>query len=515
MKPFKNESFTDFSLPKNRLKMEKALAEVEHHLGQEYPLIIGGKNIRATETFVSYNPANVNERIGIFQKATPELCTQAMECALTTFELWKYVSPSKRAQFLFKMAKIMREKKCHLSAWLIYEVGKSWKEADGDVSEAIDFLEYYGREMLRLSRFPKLTTIPSEKNKLHYIPLGVGVIIAPWNFPLAILVGMSCAAIVTGNTVIIKPSIYAPTLAYQFMKIAEEAGLPPGVMNFVTGSGSSVGNYFVKHPQTRFVSFTGSKNVGIQINELASHVPAGQKWLKRVILEMGGKDAIIVDREADLEAAAEGIVRSAFGFQGQKCSACSRAIIDEKIYDQLVPKLVQKTQQLKIGNPKDPTIFLGPVINEDSFTKTKEYLEIGKQEGKLLAGGETQSSQGYFVKPTIFGDISPKARLAQEEIFAPILALIKAKDFEEALSIANNTDYGLTGAVYTKNPKKIKKAQETFHVGNLYINRGCTGALVGVHPFGGFNMSGTDSKAGGPDYLLLFMQAKSISEKKS
>ncbi|MBI2646705.1 MAG: L-glutamate gamma-semialdehyde dehydrogenase [Deltaproteobacteria bacterium] len=517
MRPFKNEPFADFSVPKNRLKMENSLAHVKTLLGQEYPLIIADKKIKATETFVSYNPAQTGEQIGIFQKGTTELCAKAMESALLTFESWKNVPAPKRAQFLFKMAHLMRQKKEELCAWLIYEVGKSWREADGDVCEAIDFLEYYGREMLRLSasptRGPKLASIPSEKNKLHYIPLGVGVIIAPWNFPLAILVGMSSAAIVTGNTVVIKPSTDAPTIAYQFMKIAEEAGLPPGVINFVSGSGSVVGNFLIKHPKTRFISFTGSKDVGIQINELASRVPPDQKWLKRVVLEMGGKDGIIVDREADLEAAAEGIVRSAFGFQGQKCSACSRAIIDEKIYDQLVSKIVQKTEQLKIGNPKDPAVFLGPIINEASLTKTKEYLEIGKREGKLLTGGEAQSSPGYFVKPTIFGDVSPKARLAQEEIFAPVLALIKAKDFDEALTIANNTDYGLTGAVYTKNPKKIKKAQESFHVGNLYINRGCTGALVGVHPFGGFNLSGTDSKAGGPDYLLLFMQAKSISER--
>ncbi len=513
MKPFKNEPFTDFSVPKNRLKMERALAQVKAQFGQEYPLIIGDKKIKATETFVSTNPAHIGEHIGIFQKATPELCAQAMKCALLAFESWKTVSAPKRAQFLFKMAKLMRQKKEELSAWLIYEVGKSWKEADGEVCEAIDFLEYYGREMIRLSCPPKLNSIPSEKNKLHYIPLGVGIIIAPWNFPLAILVGMSSAAIVTGNTVIIKPSSDAPTIAYQFIRLAEDAGLPAGVLNFVTGSGSIVGNTLVKHPKTRFISFTGSKDVGIQINELASRVPADQKWLKRVILEMGGKDAILVDREADLEAAANGIVRSAFGFQGQKCSACSRAIIDEKVYDQLVPKIIEKTQQLKIGNPKDPSVFLGPVINETSLLKTKEYIEIGKREGKLLTGGEAQSSPGYFVKPTIFGDVSPKARLSQEEIFSPVLALIKAKDFDEALAIANDTDYGLTGAVYTKNPKKIKKAQDTFHVGNLYINRGCTGALVGVHPFGGFNLSGTDSKAGGPDYLLLFMQAKSISEK--
>ena len=514
MKPFKNEPFCDFSKEKNKKALQLALESVKKQLGETYPLIIGGKRVTTPETFYSFNPSNTTEVIGTFQKATPSLCEEAMEAALTAFESWKQVPPQKRAQYLFKMATLMRQKKSELSAWLILEVGKSWREADGDVCEAIDFLEYYGREMIRLSRSPKLISIPTEKNELRYIPLGVGVIIAPWNFPLAILVGMSTAAIVTGNTVIINPSMCSSAIAYQFMKIAEAAKLPSGVINFITGSGSLVGTYLIKHPKTRFISFTGSKEVGIQINEEAAHVPPTQKWLKRVILEMGGKDAIVVDNEADLESAASGIVRSAFGFQGQKCSACSRAIIHEKVYDKLLPKIIEKTKQLKTGDPQNPQMFLGPVINAESLNKVKEYIEIGKQEGTLLVGGETISSPGYFVKPTIFGDIAPTARLAQEEIFAPILALIKAKDFDDALSIANNTAYGLTGAVYTKNKTKIKKAKDVFYAGNFYINRGCTGALVGVHPFGGFNLSGTDSKAGGPDYLQLFMQAKSISEKK-
>src|SRR3990167_2022812 len=349
MKPFKNEPFCDFSKEKNKKALQLALESVKKQLGETYPLIIGGKRVTTPETFYSFNPSNTTEVIGTFQKATPSLCEEAMEAAFTAFESWKQVPPQKRAQYLFKMATLMRQKKSELSAWLIYEVGKSWREADGDVCEAIDFLEYYGREMIRLSRFPKLTSIPSEKNKLHYIPLGVGVIIAPWNFPLAILVGMSSAAIVTGNTVILKPSSDAPTIAYQFIKITEEAGLPAGVLNFVTGSGSSVGNTLIKHTKTRFISFTGSKDVGIQINELASRVPLEQKWLKRVVLEMGGKDGIIVDREADLEKAADGIVASAFGYQGQKCSACSRAIVVKDVYPAILEKVKGRIGKIKVG----------------------------------------------------------------------------------------------------------------------------------------------------------------------
>ncbi|WP_240620361.1 L-glutamate gamma-semialdehyde dehydrogenase, partial [Peribacillus acanthi] len=349
-------------------------------------------------------------------------------------------------------------------------------------------------------------------NQYNYVPLGVGIIISPWNFPFAIMAGTAVAAIVTGNTVLLKPASTTPIVAAKFVEVMEEAGLPAGVLNFVPGNGSEVGDYLVDHPRTRFISFTGSRDVGIRIFERASKVNEGQIWLKRVIAEMGGKDTIVVDSEADLELAAQSIVKSAFGFSGQKCSACSRAVIVEDVYDQVLARAVELTKELQVGNPEDPSNFMGPVIDNNSFKKIMDYIEIGKQEGKLMAGGEGDNSKGFFVQPTIIADLDPKARLMQEEIFGPVVGFSKAKDFDHALEIANNTEYGLTGAVITNNRAKIEKAREEFHVGNLYFNRGCTGAIVGYQPFGGFNMSGTDSKAGGPDYLVQHMQGKTTSE---
>ena len=348
---------------------------------------------------------------------------------------------------------------------------------------------------------------------MEYIPLGVGVIIPPWNFPFAITSGMTTAAIVSGNTVVLKPSSDAPAIAYQLVSIMEEAGLPPGVLNYLTGPGALAGEKLVRHPKTRFISFTGSMEVGLGINKAAAEMVDGQVWIKRVVVEMGGKDAIIVDSEANLEEAATGVVASAFGYNGQKCSACSRLIVVEDVHEELMKKVIEKTKALKLGDPTDSANFMGPVINESSIRKIEEYVEIGKKEGKLLLGGERGEGNGYYYKPTIIDDIDRQARIAQEEIFGPVLAVLKAKDFDDALDIANDTIYGLTGAVYTDNKDKLEKAAREFHVGNLYLNRKCTGALVGVHPFGGFNMSGTDSKAGGADYLLLFQQAKSVSEK--
>jgi 1-pyrroline-5-carboxylate dehydrogenase len=354
--------------------------------------------------------------------------------------------------------------------------------------------------------------LPNEDNEMYHIPLGVGVVIPPWNFPLAIMVGMTTASLVSGNTVVLKPASTTPVIAAKFMEILEDAGLPPGVVNYVPGSGSEVGDFLVDHPLTRFISFTGSREVGLRINERAAKKQPGQKWIKRLIAEMGGKDSIIVDKEADLEEAAKGIVMSAFGFSGQKCSACSRAIIHADVYDRVLARAVELTKQLKMGDPRDPSSNTGPVIDEHAYNKILEYIEIGKKEGLLAAGGEKGDDSGYFIKPTIFADVHPEARIMQEEIFGPVVAFTKARDFEHALEIANNTEYGLTGSVYTRNRAHIEKARTEFHVGNLYFNRKCTGAIVGVHPFGGFNMSGTNSKAGGPDYLLLFTQAKLTSE---
>ncbi len=511
---FKNEPLTDFSNARNRKAQEAAIQKIRSEIGKEYPLVIGGERIFAQEKFNSYNPSKPSEVVGVFQKGTAEHANKAMEVALATFEEWKNVPPKKRAEYLFKAAKVMRKRRFELNATMILEVGKTWPEADADTAEAIDFLEFYGREMLRYGVEHPVVKIPGEKGKLVYLPLGVGVVIPPWNFALAILTGMTSAAIVTGNTVVLKPSSDSPLTGWRFVEVMEEVGLPAGVLNFVSGPGGAVGDTLVRHPKTRFISFTGSKEVGIHINEEAAKVRPGQIWLKRVVAEMGGKDSIIVDEGVDLDEAAAGVIVSAYGFQGQKCSACSRVIVHEKIYDQFVDLLAKKVESITVGDAADPSNYMGPVINARSQESILAYIEKGIAEGgRLVAGGKKAEGEGYFIRPTVIADVDPKATIAQEEIFGPVLAVIKAKDFDEALTIANNTEYGLTGAVYSKNRKHLAQAEKEFFVGNLYLNRKCTGALVGVHPFGGFNMSGTDSKAGGRDYLLLFMQAKSIAEK--
>lgn len=514
MKEFKNDSYTDFSIPENRKKMEEAIKKAESELGKEYPLIIGGENITLNDKFKSFNPAEKEQVIGIFQKADKEAGGKAIQKALEVFCDWRFVDVQERAEYLFKAADIMRRRRFEIDAWEILEEGKGWLEADADVAEAIDFLEFYGREMLRYAEEQPLVQISGEKAELFYIPLGVGIVIPPWNFPMAILCGMTSAALVTGNTVILKPSSDSPKIGHLFMEILEEAGLPPGVVNYVTGSGSVVGDYLVRHPKTRFITFTGSKEVGLRIVEQAAITREGQKWIKRVVAEMGGKDAIIVDSETNLDSAAKGVVYSAFGFQGQKCSACSRAIVVSNVYDEFLAQVAEKTKKLTVGPTKFYENYMGAVINEKAYNSILTYIEKGKGEGgRLLAGGESAGGNGYFIKPTVIADVKPGDTIEQEEIFGPVLAVIKAKDYDDAIKIANDTDYGLTGAVYTENREKIDKAKKLFHCGNLYFNRKCTGAFVAVHPFGGFNMSGTDSKAGGRDYLLLFLQAKSISEK--
>jgi 1-pyrroline-5-carboxylate dehydrogenase len=512
---FKNEPLTDFSKDENAQALRAALEKVKSELGREYPLVIGGERIRTGRTFESINPARKTEVVGRFQKATAELARRAVETAHETFAAWRKTSAAERADLLFRAAALLRQRRHEMSAWMIYEVGKTWVEADADTAEAIDFCEFYGREMLRYATPPPLVKIPGEENQLEYIPLGVGVVIPPWNFPLAIMAGMTVASIVTGNTVVLKPSSDAPAIACKFVEILEEVGVPPGVVNLVTGSGAEVGDVIVDHPRTRFIAFTGSKEVGLRINERAARVQDGQLWIKRVIAEMGGKDAIIVDHDADLDAAADGVVQSAFGFQGQKCSACSRAIIHRDVYTSALEKIVARTARLKVGDPTDPATDMSAVINGRAFKAINEYIEKGRAEGgRIVAGGGSDDEEGFFIEPTIIADVEPGSTIEQEEIFGPVLAVIKAQDFDDALRIANDTQYGLTGAVYSRDPAKLERAQREFHVGNLYFNRKCTGALVGVHPFGGFNMSGTDSKAGGRDYLGLFMQAKVWSAKR-
>jgi 1-pyrroline-5-carboxylate dehydrogenase len=510
---FRNEPFTSFSDPNHYGKMERAIREREKKLGNETPLIIGGKRIKTGKWITSINPSRKNEVIGLAASAGIAEAEEAMQQALKAFESWKKTSPESRARLLFKSAQLLRQRKFEFNALLSFEAGKNWVEADADTAEAIDFLEYYGRQMLKLAERQPLEPLPGEDNWLSYIPLGVGIVIAPWNFPLAILVGMTSAALVTGNTVVLKPASATPVIASAFVELLEEAGMPPGVVNLVTGSGGEIGDYLVDHPKTRFISFTGSKDVGIRIYERAAKVQPGQIWLKRVVAEMGGKDGIIVHDDADLEAAAEAIVSSAFGFSGQKCSACSRVIVHEKVYDDVLTRVIERTKKLVIGEAIHPATHMGPVIDEKAFDKIQSYIEIGRKEGKLVYGGGSNKEKGYFIEPTIFADVDPQARIMQEEIFGPVVAFTKVKDFAQAIEIANNTEYGLTGALFTRNRELIEQAREEFHVGNLYFNRKCTGAMVGGHPFGGFNMSGTDSKAGGKDYLLLFTQAKLSSEK--
>lgn len=511
---FTNEPFTYFTKKKNRADFEKALNKVTSRFRNEYPLTIGGQKFYTDAKLYSYNPSNKDEKLGVFQKATAEMAMQAIDIAHNAFGTWKNTPPKTRAKFLVEAAKKMRKRKHEFSAMMVYEVGKNWAEADGDTAEAIDFMEFYAREMLRYSEGQPVVKYPGEKNRLEYIPLGVGVVIPPWNFPLAILVGMTTASIVAGNTVVLKPSSDSPAIAQMFFELMEEVGLPPGVLNFVPGDGSTIGDLLVTHPKTRYISFTGSMEVGLRVNELAAKTQPHQIWIKRVIAEMGGKDAIVVDSELkDFGDAVRGVVQAAFGFQGQKCSACSRVIVDEKIYDKFCNALVEEAKKLKVGDAKENP-NLGPVINEKSKNSITEYIRKAIDEGgKLIYGGKEVSEKGYFVEPTIIRDVEPDATIAQEEIFGPVLAVIKSKNFDNAMEIANGTIYGLTGAIYTKSKKKLERAEKEFFVGNLYLNRKCTGALVGVHPFGGFNMSGTDSKAGGRDYLGLFMQAKSIAEK--
>lgn len=515
MKEYKNEPFTDWSVAANEKAMTEAIAKVKATFGREYPLVIGGEKVTTGDWIVSTNPAKPAEVVGKFAKAGKAQADLAMDKALAAFESWRKVDPATRAEYLFKAADVMRKRKHELNAWLVLEIGKSWVEADADTAEAIDFCEYYGREMLRLANPAPLTQIPGETSKLSYIPLGVGLVIPPWNFPLAILVGMTTAAIVSGNTVLVKPSSETPGIAFQFASVLEEVGLPAGVFNLIPGPGATVGDYLVSHPKTRFIAFTGSKEVGLRVNEMAAKTNPGQIWIKRVVAEMGGKDGIIVNNDADIEAAADGIVAAAFGFQGQKCSACSRAIVHKDVYDKVVEKVVERAKKLVVGPPEERKNNFGPVASKSAYEGILKYIEIGKKEGRVVLGGKAHETpeKGFYIEPTIIADIAPNARISLEEIFGPVLAFIKADSWSHALEIANNTEFGLTGAAYTKNRQLLDEAAHEFHVGNLYLNRKCTGALVGVHPFGGFNMSGTDSKAGGPDYLSLFTQGKVVCER--
>lgn len=509
---FENEPYVNFQDPAVRAEAQEAWQRLRGSLGKECPLLLNGEWVVGDRgAFDSINPSRPSEVVSRHAMASVDDARQAVEAAHAFFPQWSATPAAERAALVLKLAGLMRARKMDLDALLVLEAGKSWMEAEADVAEAIDFCEYYAREMLRLQGSHPMHPQPNESTELRYLPLGVGVVIPPWNFPLAILCGMSVAALVAGNTVVLKPSSDTPRIACTFVEMALEVGFPPQFIQLLTGPGGAIGDTLVQHPKTRFISFTGSKAVGLRVNELAARTAPGQIWIKRVVAEMGGKDAIVVDAEADLDAAAQGVLASAFGFSGQKCSACSRAIVDRQVYDAFLGKLEAGAAKLRVGSAEEPGIHLGPVINAKAHRKILEYIEQGKAEGRLISGGKAVDGEGFLIEPTIFADVASTATIFQEEIFGPVLAVTPADDFSHALQLANDTEYGLTGAVYSANPKKLDQAREHFHVGNLYINRKCTGAMVAAHPFGGFNMSGTDSKAGGPDYLMLFLQAKSIA----
>ncbi|MCU0292135.1 MAG: L-glutamate gamma-semialdehyde dehydrogenase [Thermoanaerobaculaceae bacterium] len=511
---FTNDPICDYSLPEHEQGVLDAVKALESRLGRTYPAIIGGREVHTEKTIASTCPAHPGIEVGRVASCTRAHVDEAIAAARAAFATWSRRSPEERAEVLLRLAELLRRHRFELVALLGYEIGKDWYEADAEIAEAVDFCEYYARLALTHFQYHPLTRLPSEDNCYFYIPLGVGAVISPWNFPLAILGGMTMAAVVSGNTVVVKPSSDTPVIAWRLFELAREAGLPDGVVNLVPGSGGEIGDYLVTHPEVRFVAFTGSADIGLRINELIARPDPRRRWMTRYVSEMGGKNAIIVDDSADLDAASSGIVRSAFGFQGQKCSACSRLLVDARVKEKLLELVLEKTSKLTSGDPwSHPCIFTGPVANSSAYKSIQRAIGTGKGEARLLAGGNALDRDGYFIAPTVFDGVQPGSFLEQEEIFGPVLGVVPVESFDQALEIANGTRYGLTGAVYSQRIAHLDRARQEFHCGNLYLNRGSTGALVGVHPFGGFNLSGTDSKAGGPDYLLNFTQGKTTSER--
>jgi 1-pyrroline-5-carboxylate dehydrogenase len=514
--PFVNEPFTDFGREEEAAAFRQALGKV----GAALPVVVrlwldGADREGGAGTFERCDPAQPARVVANSAKGSREDALAAIAGAHKAFGRWSRLSAEERAEYFFRAARILRLRKHEFSAMMVYEVGKNWAEADGDTAEAIDFLEFYAREALRYARRQPITPAAGERNELVYIPLGVGAVIPPWNFPLAILAGMTSAALVTGNTVVLKPSSEAPGIASMFVDLMKEVGLPPGVLQFVPGGGAEVGNTLVEHPLTRFISFTGSAEVGCAIYEKAAKVHPGQLWLKRVVAEMGGKDFIFVDEDADLGEAARAAHSAAFGFQGQKCSACSRLILHAKIKDAFMERFLPLVEATTIGHPAEQRNWLGPMIHERAMRDTLAAIARARGEGNaLVAGGGRHGEEGWFVQPTVLTGVGRNDSAWKHELFAPVLAVHEVGSFEEGVEAANDTIFGLTGSYFGADEKRISTAKRELHCGNLYINRKCTGALVGAHPFGGFNMSGTDSKAGGRDYLLLFLQAKTIAQKR-
>jgi 1-pyrroline-5-carboxylate dehydrogenase len=510
---FQNEPLLDFSLPGNVKQAHAAVQSAMRNADRSFPAIIGGRTVPADRTIASLCPAQPDLVVGRVAACARDHVDQAIAAAQKAFAEWAFTDVDQRAEKLVRLAELIRRHRFEFLALLGLEIGKDWFEAEAEIGEAIDFCEYYARLAVQHFRYQPLARIPVEDNCYYYIPLGVGAVVSPWNFPLAITAGMTMAAVVSGNTVVLKPSSDTPVIAHRLVQLCAEAGIPDGVVNLVTGSGGEIGDYLVTHPEVRFVAFTGSADVGLRVDRLTAGGSNG-RWMTRVVAEMGGKNAIVVDESADLEEAVRGVIRSAFGFQGQKCSACSRLVLHRRIHEPFVEALLEKIQALPAGNPwEDPCIFTGPVANRPAMEKILAFIGKGREEGTLRAGGHRLERPGYFVAPTVFTGIQPGSTLEQEEIFGPVLAIIEAENFQSAVQIANDTRYGLTGAVFSGSIENLDFARQHFHCGNLYLNRGCTGAMVGVHPFGGFNLSGTDSKAGGPDYLMNFTQGKTVTER--
>jgi RHH-type transcriptional regulator, proline utilization regulon repressor / proline dehydrogenase / delta 1-pyrroline-5-carboxylate dehydrogenase len=508
---FYNEPLKDFAVAENRTAIEAAIADAEKKLGQTVPIHINGKDIFSDKTLSRMNPSNSNQLVAKISLATTTQAEAAYQAAETAYKTWKKVPAEKRAEMLDRLADLMVRDRNQLIATQILEVGKPWAEADGDVAEAIDFCRYYARDMRQIAKPQKVGNVPGESSLYNYQPRGVTLVIAPWNFPLAILCGMAVGAAVTGNTVIMKPAEQSSLVAHGLMELIKEVGFPNGVFNFLPGLGEEVGEYLVQHPHIPTIAFTGSKAVGLHILKAAADHKPGQTSVKRCMIEMGGKNAVIIDNDADLDEAVGGVLYSAFGFSGQKCSAASRVIVLEEVYDKFESRLLEATKSITQGIAKDPFVYLGPVVDEEAYLRILKTIEDAKAKNTLLYEGPKVEG-GYFVPPTIFTQVDPNSSLAQNEIFGPVLAMIKAKDIDHALKIANSTEYALTGGLFSRSPANIAKVREEFEVGNLYVNRGITGAMVDRHPFGGFKMSGIGSKTGGPDYLKQFMEPRCVTE---
>jgi 1-pyrroline-5-carboxylate dehydrogenase len=509
--PYRPEPYSDFTDPAVKAAYELALAGIESRFGASYPLVIGGESITTGASIESVNPSDPEQVVGVSASAGVAEAQQALDAAWDAFASWSRKPADFRARIGMRLAEIMRRNKFELAAIQTFEAGKNWAEAEADVAEAIDFVDYYARQAIRLAEPVPTTYWPGEENESFLVPMGAGVAIPPWNFPLAILVGMAMGPVLAGNTVVLKPASNTPVIGARWMEMVAEAGVPAGVVNYLPGPGGEIGDFLVDHPMTRFVNFTGSKEVGIRIAERSAIVHEGQRWLKRAYMEMGGKDALIVDETADLGDAMADAVRSAFGFQGQKCSAMSRLILVDEIHDEALDRFVTGAAALEVG-PAAENHPMGPVISAAQHRSIMDEIAKGREEAELLTGGESIEG-GYYIQPTVFAGVAPDARLAQHEIFGPVVSVIRASDFDEALEIANSTEFGLTGGVYSRDRSRIERARHEFRVGNLYVNRKITGALVGVQPFGGFDMSGSNAKAGGPDYLRLFMEMKTVAER--